>query len=78
MAIASKSQILKVLKAFNPWWATGTVHPSFTKTYRRFAYYEAMKRLDQPAANSGAYRHPAGREDHNPVPDDRNASQKGG
>ena len=34
-------------KAFNPWWATGTVHPSFTKTYRRFAYYEAMKRLDQ-------------------------------
>ena len=47
MAIASKSQILKVLKAFNPWWATGTVHPSFTKTYRRFAYYEAMKRLDQ-------------------------------
>lgn len=47
MAIASKSQILKVLKAFNPWWATGTVHPSFTKIYRRFAYYEAMKRLDQ-------------------------------
>lgn len=47
MAITTKSQILKVLKAFNPWWATGSVHPDFTKTYRRFAYYEAMKRIDQ-------------------------------
>ena len=47
MAIATKEQILKVLKAFNPWWASGSVHPDFTKTYRRFAYYEAMKGLDQ-------------------------------
>ncbi len=47
MSIASKEQILKVLKAFNPWWMTGTVHPDFTKSYRRFAYYEAMKRLEQ-------------------------------
>ena len=42
MAVATKEQILKVLKAFNPWWITGVVHPDFAKSYRRFAYYEAM------------------------------------
>ena len=47
MAVATKEQILKVLKAFNPWWITGLVHPDFAKSYRRFAYYEAMKRLEQ-------------------------------
>ena len=47
MAIATKEQILKVLRSFNPWWTTGSVHPDFTKKYRRFAYHEAMKRLDQ-------------------------------
>ena len=47
MAVATKEQILKVLRAFNPWWTTGGVHPDFIKQYRRFAYHEAMKRLDQ-------------------------------
>lgn len=47
MAITTKEQILKVLRAFNPWWTTGSVHPDFTKKYRRFAYHEAMRRLDQ-------------------------------
>lgn len=47
MAITTKEQLLKVLRAFNPWWMTGSVHSSFLKEYRRFAYYEAMKRLDQ-------------------------------
>ena len=47
MAIATKEQLLKVLRAFNPWWTSGVVPSSFTKEYRRFAYYEAMKRLDQ-------------------------------
>lgn len=47
MAVATKEQILKVLRAFNPWWTTGSVHPDFIKRYRRFAYHEAMKRLDQ-------------------------------
>lgn len=46
MAITTKEQIIKVLKAFNPWWSTGSVHPDFAKKYRRFAYYEAIKRLD--------------------------------
>lgn len=47
MAIATKEQILKVLRAFNPWWTAGSVPVSFSKKYRRFAYHEAMKRLDQ-------------------------------
>lgn len=47
MSVATKEQILKVLKAYNPWWGTGVVNPGFIKTYRRFAYYEAMKRLEQ-------------------------------
>ena len=47
MAITTKEQIFKVLKAFNPWWSTGSVPVTFAKEYRRFAYYEAMKRLDQ-------------------------------
>jgi len=47
MAITTKEQILKVLKGFNPWWTTGSVHPGLLKEYRRFAYYEAMRRLDQ-------------------------------
>ena len=47
MAIATKEQILKVLRAFNPWWMTGSIQQGFTKKYRRFAYHEAMKRLDQ-------------------------------
>ena len=47
MAITTKEGILKVLNAYNPWWKTGTTIPALTKTYRRFAYHEAMKRLDQ-------------------------------
>ncbi len=47
MALISKEQILKVLSAYNPWWKTGTINPALTKTYKRFAFYEAMKRLEQ-------------------------------
>lgn len=47
MAITSKEGILKVLTAYNPWWKTGTVNPKMSKTYKRFAFHEAMKRLDQ-------------------------------
>ena len=47
MAITSKEGILKVLTAFNPWWKSGAVNPKMTKTYKRFAFHEAMKRLDQ-------------------------------
>lgn len=47
MAIASKERILKVLTAYNPWWKTGMVNVKLTKTYKRFAFHEAMKRIDQ-------------------------------
>ena len=45
MAIISKEGILKVLTSYNPWWKTGTVNPKLSKTYKRFAFYEAMKKL---------------------------------
>lgn len=47
MAIISKEALLKVLTSYNPWWKTGTVNPKLSKTYKRFAFYEAMKRLNQ-------------------------------
>ncbi len=47
MAITTKESILKVLSAYNPWWKTGMVNPKLSKTYKRFAFYEAMKRIDQ-------------------------------
>ena len=47
MAIISKEGLLKVLVSYNPWWKTGVVKPKLSKTYKRFAFYEAMKRLNQ-------------------------------
>ncbi len=47
MPITSKDGILKVLTAYNPWWKTGAVHPKMTKNYKRFAFHEAMKRLNE-------------------------------
>lgn len=47
MAITSKERILKVLSAYNPWWKTGVVNSRLSKTYKRFAFHEAMKRLDE-------------------------------
>ena len=45
MAITTRERILKVLRAFNPWWISGNVNKVFVKEYKRFAYYEAMKRI---------------------------------
>ena len=47
MAIISKEGLLKVLVSYTPWWKTGVVTPTLSKTYKRFAFYEAMKRLNQ-------------------------------
>lgn len=46
MDITSKESILKVLRAFNPWWISGSVSKVYNKEYKRFAYYEAMKRIN--------------------------------
>ena len=45
--ITSKEGILKVLTAYNPWWKTGAVNPKMTRAYKRFAFYEAMRRLNE-------------------------------
>ena len=47
MAITTKEGILKVLSAYNPWWRTGSINPKLSKTYKRFAFYDAMQRLDE-------------------------------
>ena len=47
MATISKEGLLKVLVSYNPCWKTGVVNPRLSKTYKRFAFYEAMKRLNQ-------------------------------
>lgn len=46
MAITTKESILKVLTGYNPWWKTSSISPSFSKSYKRFAFYEAMKKLN--------------------------------
>lgn len=45
MALTTKENILKVLRGYNPWWVNGAVNKTFAKEYKRFAYYEAMKRI---------------------------------
>ncbi len=47
MSITTKESILKVLNAYNPWWKTGTINPKMAKSYKRFAFFEAMKRLEE-------------------------------
>ena len=46
MSITSKERILKVLTAYNPWWKSVVVNPKLTKTYKRFAFHEAVKRME--------------------------------
>lgn len=46
MAITTKENILKVLSSYNPWWKTGVISPAFSKSYKRFSFYEAMKKLN--------------------------------
>ena len=48
MPVTTKERILNVLTAYNPWWKTGAVNSNMAKTYKRFAFYEAMKRLTEP------------------------------
>lgn len=47
MAITTKEGIFKVLSAFNPWWKSGSISDKMAKTYKRFAFHEAMKWLQQ-------------------------------
>ena len=45
MGIIAQENLMKVLNAFNPWWKTGTVRPEFSRTYKRFSFYETLKIL---------------------------------
>lgn len=45
MNLTSHENIVKVLNAFNPWWKSGVIRSEYSKTYKRFAYYETMKIL---------------------------------
>ena len=47
MSIIGKEAILKVLTGYNPWWRTGAIDQRMAKTYKRFAFFEAMQWLDQ-------------------------------
>ncbi|WP_303017058.1 ATP-binding protein [Holdemania massiliensis] len=47
MAIISKEALLRVLSSYNPWWKMDAVNPKLMKSYKRFAFYEAMKWLNQ-------------------------------
>lgn len=47
MAITTQERILKILRSYNSWWVSGAVNPGFCPTYKRFSYYEAMKRLQE-------------------------------
>ncbi len=45
MGIITNENLLKVLTSFNPWWKTGLVNSKLSRTYKRFAYFNAMNRL---------------------------------
>lgn len=47
MSIIGKEGILKVLTGYNPWWRTGAIDQRMAKTYKRFAFFEAMQWLEQ-------------------------------
>ena len=45
MGLNSQENILKVLTAFNPWWKSGVMRSEFSKSYKRFAFFETVKIL---------------------------------
>lgn len=47
MSFLEDTQVLQVLRGFNPWWQTGTVSPDFAKSFRRNAYYKTLKWIDE-------------------------------
>lgn len=48
MGIIDQENLLRVLTAYNPWWASGQVPRGMNRDYRRFAFHEAMQRLRSP------------------------------
>ena len=47
--LISKIEILRVLKAYNPWWDEKDIPPAFVKRLRRTPFYEVLKLLNNKA-----------------------------
>ena len=52
MALANSENILNLLFSYNPWWQTGAVQKEFNKPMKRFAYYDAMEKLNHSIRRS--------------------------
>ena len=52
MALANSENILNLLFSYNPWWQTGTIKKEFNKPIKRFAYYDAMEKLNHSIRRS--------------------------
>ena len=52
MALANSENILNLLFSYNPWWQTGTIQKEFNKPMKRFAYYDAMEKLNHSIRRS--------------------------
>ncbi len=45
VSVITRENLIKVLSSYNPWWQTGAIHSNLAKSYKRFTYHEAYKRL---------------------------------
>ena len=48
MALIDKEELLRVLRAYNPWWETQKIPASFAKKLHRTAYYQAFNIFNTP------------------------------
>lgn len=48
MSFLEDTQVLQVLRGFNPWWQTGSVSPEYAKPFRRSAFQKAFSLLCNP------------------------------
>ena len=46
MAIVTEAQVIKVLQQYNPWWKTGGIVRAESKPYKRAAYHEAVRIME--------------------------------
>jgi predicted AAA+ superfamily ATPase len=52
MAIVTDAQVIKVLQQYNPWWKTGEVVHAESKPYKRAAWHEAVKVMENSQSRS--------------------------
>ncbi len=49
MALIEDTQVLQVLRGFNPWWMRGSIPEDLTKKVRRLAFYEVWRLINEPS-----------------------------